>query len=98
MFERHGHNIIIAAMRCANWHGNPEKYDPEDKHFLIDKTYGELYQATLDRAKWIRDCGYNLIEIWEADWDRAIKAVIKIQRAFRTRHNIITKRKPRAKK
>ena len=33
----------------------------------------------------ILELGYNYVEMWEYDWIRAIKAVIKIQRSWRNK-------------
>ena len=48
------------------------------------KTFGELYQKTLEREQLIRDLGYNLVVMWEYDWKR-LNILIKIlQRKFRS--------------
>jgi len=69
----------------THFHGDPRMCDPDKKHFWIDKTYGDLYQQTMEREEWIKSLGYKLVTIWELDWNRAVKAVKKIQRAFRNR-------------
>jgi len=52
------------------WHGNPSKFNP----LLINtrtpkqKTFGELYQDTVNREHKIISSGYKLISIWEADY------------------------------
>lgn len=50
------------------WHGNPLIYAPEEVHPLVKKTYGELYEATLEKEQRIRGAGYNLVVMWESDW------------------------------
>ncbi len=66
------------------WHGNPKKYKTTSVFpHAINKTFGDMYNRTLERNKIINDLGYNLIEMWESDWINAKKAVIKLQRAFR---------------
>lgn len=50
------------------WHGNPMYYDQNKLHPKVPKTFGELYQATLNREKLIKDAGYNLVSIWESDF------------------------------
>ena len=65
------------------WHGNPKKFNPNAINPVSKKTYGELYQSTQIKKKKIIELGYNYVEIWENDWCRAIKAVIKIQRLWR---------------
>ncbi|MCK9369652.1 hypothetical protein M0R04_07070 [Candidatus Dojkabacteria bacterium] len=57
------------------WHGNPELYGPNDKcNFRKpDKLAGELYQATIEREKKIKSLGYNLITMWESNWNKLNK-------------------------
>jgi Zn finger protein HypA/HybF involved in hydrogenase expression len=50
------------------WHGNPNKYQPDKINNKNHKTFGELYQATLDRERIIKNAGYNLIIVWESDF------------------------------
>ncbi|CAH6419611.1 Hypothetical protein HVR_LOCUS680 [uncultured virus] len=47
------------------WHGNPKRFSSNDINPVSGKTYGELYQRTLNRDQRIRDLGYNLIIKWE---------------------------------
>lgn len=49
------------------WHGNPIKYQPQDINPVSRKTYGDLYQKTIQRDQHIRNLGYNLIVKWETD-------------------------------
>jgi hypothetical protein len=56
------------------WHGNPKIYDLNKKHYLTGKTYGELYQKTLDKEQLIKLAGYHLISIWEDDFKILKKA------------------------
>jgi hypothetical protein len=51
------------------WHGNPKMYQSDKTNPTNGKTYGELYQRTIDREKLVRDLGYNLVTIWEQDFD-----------------------------
>lgn len=51
------------------WHGHPSKYDASSTHPVTKKTYGELYNSTLLRDQKIRDYGYNLVVIWEHEWN-----------------------------
>jgi hypothetical protein len=41
------------------------------------------YMTTQKRDQLIRDLGYNLVVIWEADWMKLQKAVKLLQRGFR---------------
>lgn len=69
------------------WHGNPELYDENEINPRIGITYGELYSQTKAKSKMILEKGYNLIEIWENDWKKLIKAIHIIQKKYRNRHN-----------
>jgi hypothetical protein len=65
------------------WHGNPNKYIQTDINPVSKKTFGELYQNTLNKEQQIRDLGFNLITIWESDWIKLNKCVKLLQRKFR---------------
>ena len=71
------------------WHGNPTKFNPTDINPISNKTFGELYQRTLDREQEIKNLGYNLIIIWENDWNKLNKSIKKIQNNFRNRKHYI---------
>jgi hypothetical protein len=51
------------------YHGHPQFYSAEQENKTVKKTFGELYQATLLREQLIQQAGYNLISIWESDWN-----------------------------
>ena len=50
------------------WHGNPMIYRPLEINEINHKTYGQLYQDTVNREDLIKRAGYNLVFIWESDW------------------------------
>ena len=64
------------------WHGNPKKYDKNIINPKVGLTFGELYEKTLQKSNFIRENGYNLIEIWENDWKSFIKSIIIIQKKW----------------
>lgn len=77
-------NIVFEYYGNA-FHGNPQVYD-RDKVFCKNyKTYGEMYDYTMKREDEIKALGFQLVTIWEKEWLNAIKAVTRIQRAFRKR-------------
>ena len=52
------------------WHGHPKFYDPNTFHpYNKTKTYGTLYKETLTRDEKIRNLGYELVTMWEHDWN-----------------------------
>lgn len=69
------------------WHGNPELYDETELNPKLGISYGELYTRTKTKSKLIIDKGFNLIEVWENDWKKFIKAVRIIQKKYRDTHN-----------
>jgi len=50
------------------WHGNPDVYDHNNMNEIAKKTFGELYQNTIDRQTMIKEAGYKIVYIWENDW------------------------------
>ncbi len=52
------------------WHGNPKnlKFKSDDINKRNKKTFGQLYNSTINREVEIQAAGYNLISIWEYDW------------------------------
>ena len=66
------------------WHGNPNIFDKEDIPYFGQKTFGELYQKTLEREQLIRDMGFNLVVMWESDWNKINNSIRTLQRLFRS--------------
>jgi len=55
------------------WHGNPEKFKPQELNKRAGRTFGQLYQETLERIKILEEAGYKVIYIWEQDFLNSIK-------------------------
>ena len=72
-------NNTIYEYHGDYWHGNPNKYKPDNINEVCNKTYKELYENTLKREKIIKSLGYNLVTIWESDWDMINKNIKKLQ-------------------
>lgn len=51
------------------WHGNPNVYDPNDVNIVNNTKFGDLYRKTIEREKYIVNLGYNVISIWESDFN-----------------------------
>ena len=68
------------------FHGDPRMCNPLEYNYL-GKNYGEIYENTLKREQLIKDLGYNLVVMWEYDWDNIIKSMKIIQRKFRNNTN-----------
>lgn len=43
------------------WHGNPKIFNPNDINQRSGKTFGELYQHTIQRENYIKSLGFNLV-------------------------------------
>jgi len=65
------------------WHGNLKKYDPNTINQIANKTFGELYEKTLERERHVRNMGFNLVVMWENDWNKINKCIRILQRVFR---------------
>ncbi len=52
------------------WHGNPDVYDPTCYNKALYKTMNTLYQATISREYNIRELGYNLVVMWESEFNK----------------------------
>lgn len=50
------------------WHGDPLKFNPKDINKRANKTFGELYNKTIQKEIEIRKAGYNYQFIWESDF------------------------------
>ena len=65
------------------WHGNPNLYDPNYETYF-GKTCGELYEKTLKKEAFIREKNYNLIVMWEYDWNHIQRNIKKLQSKFKS--------------
>lgn len=52
------------------WHGNPKVYNLDFLNKHNKKSFKELYEATMEKKNKILEAGYNLIFIWEKDFDQ----------------------------
>lgn len=71
------------------WHGDPRRTDiDQDGTCRGGKTtFRELYENTLKKTARLKSMGYTVIEMWEYDWEQGKKALIKLQRAWRSRES-----------
>lgn len=54
------------------WHGNPKLYDADRLNTSVDKKFGELYNNTILKQQTLKKLGYNLITIWESNFNAKI--------------------------
>jgi hypothetical protein len=67
------------------YHGCPKCTRAERRVPNKGKTYGDLYAETQLRNRLIRDKGYNLVEMWECDYDADLE-LRKFDREYREEH------------
>jgi flavoprotein len=53
------------------YHGDPRICDPEDCNYL-GCNYRDLYDKTMEKEKIIKELGYNLVTMWELDFDQSL--------------------------
>jgi len=51
------------------WHGNPDVFDSKSRNPINKRTFGSLYNRTMRRLAKISGAGYNLLFIWEKDFN-----------------------------
>lgn len=47
------------------WHGNPNKYDPNDMNWVTKTTFGYLFEQTQKKTEELKNLGYTVVEKWE---------------------------------
>lgn len=50
------------------WHGNPHLYASHDINLRTMKTFGKLFQETVEYEERLRKAGYVIISMWEHAW------------------------------
>ena len=50
------------------YHGNPNIFNAEDINKTTKKTFGEMYNATMQKKAILEELGYNYVCIWEAEF------------------------------
>jgi hypothetical protein len=51
------------------YHGNPTIYRPDTYNTRTKCSMGDLYRRTIEIEEAIRNGGYNLIVMWQSEWD-----------------------------
>jgi len=65
------------------WHGNPIIHLENTINKTNKKSFGFLYKKTLEREEVIKNLGYNLIVMWEYDWNKINMSIKALQKKFR---------------
>ena len=70
---------LIVEFNGDYWHCNPKKYDENYFHPHKKKTAKEIWEEDNTRVDNIKSYGYNLVIIWECDFEKPnfIKNIIK---------------------
>lgn len=76
----------IYEFHGSYWHGDPSMFSFERINPHNGKSFGELYQNTLKKMEHCWEHGYIVVECWESVWKKGIRAVKKLQKCFRHRH------------
>jgi len=59
------------------WHGNPKLFDHNKMHPDIKrKTFGQVYEKTINREAKLKEAGYNVVSIWEYDYKQSLRKLI----------------------
>ena len=66
------------------WHGGPLSPSHLTVHPIRKVPFSQLYEATLRRDKHILAQGYKLVTMWDHEWLAVVRAIKKIQRAWRS--------------
>jgi uncharacterized C2H2 Zn-finger protein len=69
------------------WHGNPKKFNAADINPATKTTYSELYCKTLKKEEIIKSLGYNLVTIWESEWDTFTRLKKEFQNKFKKKRS-----------
>ena len=72
------------------FHGNPMIFNILDNNAintLTKKSYSELYETTIKRDKKIKELGYNLVIMWEKQWDKINNSIKLLQNKWRDYKN-----------
>lgn len=67
-------NTVYEFQGCF-WHGCLKCYKnrTEMHHRLDDRCFDDLYHCTQEKLQFLRDKGYNVVEVWECEWDKVKK-------------------------
>lgn len=50
------------------WHGNPDLFEADAMNTRVGRTFGELFEETVQRLYEIQSLGYTVVYIWENDY------------------------------
>jgi hypothetical protein len=68
-------NKIIWEFYGDFFHGAPEKFHGNEINTLCKKSFGSLYAKTVKRELDLKRAGFNIISIWEHEFDKIYKKI-----------------------
>jgi putative zinc ribbon protein len=72
---------IIYEFHGDFYHGNPKTIvDFDEENPRNYKTYKDLFLATMEKERILKEKGYQIINIWERDWNNSAEKMIMDQR------------------
>lgn len=71
------YNGIIYEFYGDFWHGNPELYQPQDHCKVTKKTFGEMYNKTIERKKFLEEHGFQVVCEWESNFRKTYEELRK---------------------
>jgi hypothetical protein len=77
------------------FHGCPKCQKPTTFNTIKHETMGSIYKQHLDRIRYIKSHLFNLIEIWECDWDKMAKTDTLLKTFIANEEDIRPDLKPR---
>lgn len=69
------------------WHGNPDIYDTDQLNPISKKTFGALYQKTIEKEQHLKQLGYNVVVMWENKWNKIIRSIRLLQKLYHSSSN-----------
>jgi hypothetical protein len=79
-------NNTIFEFHGDYFHGNPKNpksCNPDEINKKNGKTFGELYKTTIEKENRIEKLGYNLVVMWEYDWNLKLKILNELEQKFK---------------
>jgi hypothetical protein len=76
-------NNICFEFNGDLFHGNPKIYDKNHINPLNGIKMGILYEKTIEKENYLINLGYEVISIWESEWNIFIKSIKKIQKKYK---------------
>jgi len=61
--------VTVYEFNGSYWHGDPRVFDHKDYNKVTKCTFGDLYKKTMKKAAAIAAAGYQLITMWEEDYN-----------------------------